>query len=232
MNFVKDYWTKQDYEGYLNYLVSLKSEDYQNFNERIIKTKYQILGIKFPILRSIAKEISKGDYKSFLGNSTDTYFEEVFIYGIVSLNDNSYFTKYLDKIDNWALCDSYVISQKFILKDKDKHFTKYLNLLLSDKTYYIRVGLVTLLNFYMKDRYVKDIIANLSNIKNDDYYVLMGEAWLLQVMCINNSKLVINYLSKSNNPKLIKMTMNKIRDSYKFSQEDKKEIIFLLKNML
>ena len=60
----------------------------------------------------------------------------------------------------------------------------------------------------------------------------MGEAWLFQVMCINNSKLVIDYLNKHNNSKLIKMTMNKIRDSYKFSKEDKKEIIFLLKNML
>ena len=232
MNLVKSYWTKSDYQEFLDYLVSLKNEDYQKFNERIIKTKYQILGIKFPVLRSIAKEISKGDYKSFLENTTDTYFEELFIYGLVSLNDNSYFTKYLDKIDNWALCDSYVISQKFILKDKDKYFNQYLKLLLSDKTYYIRVGLVTLLNFYMEDKYVKDILTNLSNIKNNDYYVLMGEAWLLQVISINNFKLVIDYLSKSNNPKLINMTVNKIRDSYKFSKEDKKEIIFLLKNML
>ncbi len=232
MNLIKNCWKKEDYEDFLNYLVSLKNYDYQKFNEKLIKTKYQILGIKFPVLRSIAKEINKGDYKSFLENITDTYFEEVFIYGLISLNDNTYFTKYLDKIDNWALCDSYVISQKFILKDKDKYFNSYLQLLSSPKTYYIRVGLVTLLNFYMDYKYIEEILNSLSNIKNDDYYVLMGEAWLLQVMSINNSKLVINYLNKHNNPKLIKMTINKIRDSYKFSKETKKEIIFLLKSML
>ncbi len=232
MDLVKDYWTKQDYKQYLKYLESLQNNKSKEFNERIIKTKYIILGIKFPILRSIAKEISKGNYLSFLNNCKDIYFEEVFIYGIVSLNNSKYFNKYLDKIDNWALCDSYVISQKFILKDKDKYFSKYLKLLENNKTYYIRVGLVTLLNFYNDDKYLQDIFNNLSKIKNNDYYVLMGIAWLLQTISINNFLLVIDYLKKNPNRKIIIMTMQKVRDSYKILPDKKKEIILLLKSMV
>lgn len=212
------------YEQYIDYLKSLKNDSYKKFNDRIIKTKYSILGIKFPVLRKIAKEL-QSDYKYYLDNVTDTYFEEVFIYGLLSLSDDNYFYKYLDKIDNWALCDSYCASQKFILKDKDKYFRKYLKLLKSSKPYYIRVGLVTLLNFYVRDKYILEIFKNLKEIKSDDYYVLMGESWLLQVMAVAYQEEVITFLKEVKNLKLTKMTIQKIKDSYKFSKDKKLDIV-------
>ena len=41
----------------VNYLISIKDDKYKEFNLKIINTKYEILGIKMPILRKIAKQI-------------------------------------------------------------------------------------------------------------------------------------------------------------------------------
>lgn len=225
MNLVKTKWFKKDYKEFLTYLKSLKDNKYAAFNARIIKTKYTILGIKFPVLRSIAKEIGKGNYQSFLDNATDTYFEEVFIYGLVSLKDANYFYPYLDKIDNWALCDSYCSSQKFLLKSPNKYINKYFKLLKSSNPYYIRVGLVTLLNFYVNKYDNLEIVRKLLKVKNDDYYVLMGMAWLLQVIAIEDPVLVIGFCEEYQNPKLVSMLKTKIRDSYKIKENNKTFLI-------
>ena len=212
------------YNDYLSYLESLRDDKYKEFNERIITSKYEILGIKFPILRKIARNLNT-NYQFYLENCQNKYFEEVFIYGLLSLNDSNYFFKYLDKIDNWALCDSFVISQKYILKNKDKYFNKYVDLLSSNKVYYIRVGIVTLLYFYQDKIYRDTIMEALKKITCEDYYVLMAIAWLLQVMVLDSDEEVIAYLKERKNNKLTRMTMGKIRDSYKISLAKKKELI-------
>ena len=100
-----------------------------------------------------------------------------------------------------------------------------MKLLKSSKPYYIRVGLVTLLNFYVRDKYILEIIKNLKEIKSDDYYVLMGESWLLQVMAVAYEEEVITFLKEVKNIKLTKMTIQKIKDSYKFSKDKKLDIV-------
>ena len=65
MNFNNLFWNKDLYKKYLNYLISIKEDKYQVFSSKLTKTKYKILGIKIPILRSIAKNILKSDIISF-----------------------------------------------------------------------------------------------------------------------------------------------------------------------
>ena len=65
MDFEKINWHK-DYHKFIEYLKSVREESYKEFSEKITFTKYEILGIRLPKLRSIAKEIKKGDYRTFL----------------------------------------------------------------------------------------------------------------------------------------------------------------------
>ena len=59
-------WIINSYNHFINYLKSNSENSYKEFSEKITFTKYEMLGIRLPKLRSIAKEISKSDYKSFL----------------------------------------------------------------------------------------------------------------------------------------------------------------------
>lgn len=220
------------YKEYINYLISIGEEEYKKFNSRIIFTKYEMLGIRLPKLRKIAKDISKKDYKSFLKISGNTYYEEVMIYLLVvaSLKSTSelmlYFDKALSLIDNWALCDSFCSSLKIVEKNRD-YFLKIIDKLLKSKeTYNIRVGFVLLLNFYVSEEYLDLIFNYLNNIKSTEYYINMAKAWLLCEVFIKYQDSGLKYLENNNLDSFtINKAISKIRDSYRVSKEIKDNIL-------
>lgn len=230
-------WNKEKYGEFVNYLISLKDDKYRDFNSRLITTKYKMLGIRMPILRKIAKEISKGDYASFLKVSRNNYFEEVMIKGfiIASIKDveelNDYFYSYLDLIDNWAINDSFCNSLKIVNKNKEYFWNVVENLVYSNKEYYIRVGLIILLNYYVEEYYLDKIFLMLDSIKNDLYYVNMAEAWLLCEIFTKYSDITMLYLEHNKlNKFTINKTISKIRDSYRVDKKLKDYILKFRRN--
>ena len=111
MNLNINKWTEEIYQEYLNYLISLGETKYGEFSSKLTPTKYELIGIRIPNLRQIAKNITKGDYQSFLEHSQDKYFEEVLIEGLVIASMKyeevfiDYFNQYINKIDNWDIND-------------------------------------------------------------------------------------------------------------------------------
>ena len=124
-----------------------------------------------------------------------------------------------------------ITSPTIILADEptgnldSKNSEEIIELLKSSNPYYIRVGLVTLLNFYVNKYDNLEIVRKLLKIKNDDYYVLMGMAWLLQVIAIEDPVLVIGFCEEYQNSKLVSMLKTKIRDSHKIKENNKTFLI-------
>ena len=149
-------WNKETYREFINYLKSIREEEYKEFSEKITFTKYEILGIRLPKLRKISKEICECDYQSFLKVSKSTYYEEVMIKLLVIANIRDlnecmiYFDNAIDLIDNWALCDTFCNSLKLVANNKEFFLTKIDELMNSNKTYHIRVGIILLLCFYVE----------------------------------------------------------------------------------
>lgn len=238
MNQMTNVWNKKTYDEYVNYLKSIKDEKYQEFHQNLVlNSKYQILGIRLPIMRKIAKEIAKNNAIDFLNIVEDKYYEEVMIEGLViaSLKDEEtfykYHQKYITKIDNWALCDTYCNSIKIIRKYEDKYFNEALNLSLQENEFEARVGLIIILSHFVKKENLKKIFKDLDKIKSNKYYINMAEAWLLCDMFIKYKDETIAYFK---NNKLNKFTINKaiskIHDSYRVTKEDKEYInIFKIK---
>ena len=225
-------WNKKTYKKFIEYLKSISEKEYKKFSEKITFTKYEMLGIRLPKLRNIAKVISKGDYQSFLKVSESTYYEEIMIKLLVIANIKDinklmfYFDDAINLIDNWALCDTFCNSLKIVEKNKDYFLTKIDKLIKSNKTYYIRVGLILLLCYYVEKEYLELICNYLDSIESDEYYVNMAEAWLICEIFIKYESIGLKYLE---NNKLNKFTINKsiskIRDSYRVSKEMKDYIL-------
>ena len=74
MELKKTNWTNKDYQQFLKYLETKQDIIYKKFHSAIIKKEINLIGIKTPILRNIAKEIFKGNYESFLKLVTHTYY--------------------------------------------------------------------------------------------------------------------------------------------------------------
>jgi len=146
-------------EKIISRLKSLSEPDYQKFNASLIPGVDNILGIRLPYLRQIAKEISKGDWRSFLAESkinNDLYMEQTLIHGMVIgliKADISevliHTTAFLPKINNWAVCDTFCCG----LKVADKHpqvFWDYLQQYFKDdREYYLRFVVVMMLSLFL-----------------------------------------------------------------------------------
>ena len=220
---------KKSYAGFLEYLKSEVDSEYKNFNSNIINTEKKVIGNRIPLIRKCAKEISQGDYKSFIKLNSHNSHEEIMLHGLIIgyLNLNYEDTiKMLDEfiiyIDNWAVNDVVSSSLKVFKKDQEKGLSYINSLVNSDNPWFIRFGLTLLLSHYINDKYIDNIIAISSRVVYDHYYVKMANAWLLS-MCFVKYKDKILLLLESNllEKETHNKTIAKIRESRQVSKEDK-----------
>lgn len=73
-----------------------------------------IIGVRIPVLRKMAKEIASVNWKEYLDNAVDDTFEEIMLQGLVlgyakgKIDDILVYTEeFIPKIDNWSVCDTF-----------------------------------------------------------------------------------------------------------------------------
>ena len=166
------------------YLFSQQDLKYRDFHSRLMPTidKNVIIGVRVPILRKYAKEISKNsDVKCFLCALPHKYYEEnnqhAFI--IEKIKDYDTCIKMLDAflpyIDNWATCDS--LCPKIFKANKDKLLKKISIWLKSNHTYTMRFGIKMLMTFFLDEDFDIKYPTAISQIRSDEYYIKMMVAW-------------------------------------------------------
>ena len=199
ISFIRIVNFNQDYNKFIEYLFSLKDDEYQKFNQKIVKTD-NIIGIRLPILKNIAKAIAKGDYLSFIKNNKHQYAEEIMLHGLVitylkiDFNESiKLFDEYIKYIDSWATCDSVVMNYKVVSKNLDACLIKIKEYLKSDKPFIKRVGIV-LLFYYLNDDYIDEVLKLINSIKSDDYYVKMANAWLISICLVKYYDKTVKFL--------------------------------------
>lgn len=198
-NFIHTVDFNQDYNKFIEYLFSLKDDEYQKFNQKIVKTD-NIIGIRLPILKNIAKIIAKNDYLSFIKNNKHQYSEEIMLHGLVitylkiDFNESiKLFDEYIKYIDSWSTCDSVVMNYKIVSKNLDICLIKIKEYLKSDKLFIKRVGIV-LLFYYLNDDYIDEVLKLINSIKSEDYYVKMANAWLISICLVKYYDKTVKFL--------------------------------------
>ena len=218
-----------------DYLNPYIDKNYKLFHEKICQTKYEIIGIKIPLLRKICKELLKEfNYQEILNNLNNEYYEHVMLQGLIIANAKvSYEEKlelinnFIPKIDNWAICDIFCGELKFIKNNEEKFLKYILSYLESDKEYYKRFSIVILLNYYINDEYIDFVLNKMLEIKSDYYYVKMAISWCLSICLIKYFDKTIEFMSTNKNI-FDKWTYNKALqkgiESFRISKENKKTL--------
>ncbi len=211
-------------------LINLSEEDYRNFSSKLLPGVKNILGVRLPALRKIAKSIAKEDWKSYLNNARDDYFEEVMLQGMVIGYINnidideiiSLIRKYVPKINNWSVCDSFCNGLKITSKNKERMWNFLQEYLSSSDEFEVRFAVVMLLNFYVEEEYIELVLSNLDKIKHDGYYVKMAVAWAISICYVKFSEITFNYLKENNLDYFTyNKSLQKICESLKVSKEEK-----------
>lgn len=232
MKLNKEYWTPNDYQEFLSYLNSKVDSKYLSFHQNLIPNKEGILGVRVPELKNIAKEISNGDYKSFIQMIQHSTYEETTIHGLILGYTKMPFKELLIEleqfipfVDNWATNDVVCANLKVFKKNQEEGFQEIQNYLKSKNPWKIRFGLVLLLDHYINDTYINPILTLSDQVKSDEYYVKMANAWLLSICYIKYPKetktfFLNNHLDNWTHNKAIQ----KACESLRISKEEKKEL--------
>lgn len=210
-------------------LYELADEEYRKFNSGLCPNINDIIGVRLPQLRELAKSIAKDNPIQFLEEYNCNSYEEKMVYGLVIGYMKAKFVerlKYLDKfvpmIDNWAICDCSASTYKFTNKNLDEMFEylqKYIN---SKREFELRFACIMLMDYYLTEEYIDKVLEIYNNIISDKYYVQMGIAWGISVAFVKYPEKTMNFLKNNN---LDKFTYNKalqkIIESYRVDKSTK-----------
>lgn len=109
-------------------LQTLVDSKYQEFHSALVPGTENILGVRIPQLRILAKEIAKREDWRIFVEATDTkFYEETMLQGMViglakmELDERmKYVSMFVPRIDNWAVCDIFCGELKTAAKKRKR----------------------------------------------------------------------------------------------------------------
>lgn len=227
-------WNSETYKEFLIYLWSEQDKiwDLERHSKILNLSPDKVIGIRTPIIKKIAKEIAKGDWKKFLELPINDIYEEKVLKGLVLSYVNKDYSQikpylldfYYKYVDSWAVCDTVVTNLKIINKNKDEHFYLLKNFYKSENPWVVRVGLVTFLSYYIEERYLDDIFKICLEVESNEYYVKMALAWLISILFVKERDRTLEFLENSReklDPWVYNKALQKIIESLRVSSEDK-----------
>ncbi len=182
-------------------LLEVKDDDYKEFQSKLVPniSKDSILGVRTPEMREIAKEVFNSSFKDeFLNDIPHKYYEENIIHMfVVSLiKDFDECIKELDKflkyVDCWPVSDQ--ASPKCFKKNHDKLLPVVKRWISSSHIYISRFGMRILMNEYLDKDFKEEYLELVSNVKGDDYYLKMMQAWYFATALAKQYDSTIKYI--------------------------------------
>ena len=221
-------FVKSEFEKY--------SEDgYKKFSASLIPNIDNILGIRIPVLRKIAKQVVKSDAQKFLDEYEENFMEDTMLKGMVIAYLNKdfnsmliYVENFVPKINNWAVCDIFCGGLKFFKKDKEKAFDFLKPYINSKDEYHLRFACVALLSHFIDKDFIDRVLKILFSLKSEYYYANMAIAWAISICYIKFPDKTLKYLQNSTLDDFChNKAISKIIESFRVSKEDKENLKLL-----
>lgn len=219
-------------------LLAMQDIKYQQFHGSLLPDIENIIGVRVPLLRKTAAVIAAESWQKYLVEAlplTDIYYEETVMQGLVialakmPLSQRlEYITRFLPKINNWAVCDIFCATLKEAKKYPDRYWQLILDACQTEAAYTQRFAAVMLLTYFTDDSHVQDALNLLTKLSSQDYYVRMAVAWAVSIFYIQQSQATLPLLQSNT---LDTFTHNKaiqkICESRRISTETKQQLRLL-----
>lgn len=231
-------------------LQELLQQGYKEFSQGLIPTnKNVMLGVKIPLLRKLAGEVAKGDWRALLAEyereePAMLYYEEVMLWGMVVARAKMELPERLERverfvpmIDNWAVCDIFCGDSKWADKAPEAAWELVERYIGSRGVFEIRFGVIMMLSHFLIPGYIGKVLKALDGIERargekvsgENYYVEMAVAWCLATAAVKFREETFEYLGQTNlSEAVLKKTAQKMRDSFRVSSGDKELVTRLV----
>ena len=216
-------------------LLEKQDKSYAGFQAKLIPNipPEQIIGVRTPELRSMAKKMRKEKtYERFLLDLPHTYYEERQLHAFIISEEKDFdiciseVEKFLPYVDNWSTCDQG--TPKVFGKNKERllpYITKWIK---SGKTYTIRFGIRMLMCFYLEEEFDESYLRLVAEVVSDEYYVNMMIAWYYATALAKQWEATVALLEEQClSPWVQNKAIQKARESYRISPEQKAYLLGL-----
>ena len=211
-------------------LMALKDEKYKDFHSSLIPGIDNILGVRAPNVKSLAKKYANTDTgKDFLKALPHTYYDENMLHGYMlgflkedTDSVKALLEKFLPYVNNWAVCDSMVSNLKKFFKNPDNVYGFIKEIAEDKREYHIRFALVSMLNYYIDRAHIDEVLFITSQIKDERYYVKMAQAWLISVALVKEYERAVKLLEGNILSVWVhNKSIQKAKESFRISDEQK-----------
>lgn len=210
-------------------LFSMQDLKYKEFHGSLCPDIDNVIGVRIPKLREYAKELYKCNNVKDI-KIEDKYYEELVIQGmLIGFQTKApikevikQVEEFIPKINSWAVCDTFCAGLKITKKYQTEMFKVIKEYLKSTQEYQVRFAIVMLLNYYINDQYIDQVLQILDNVKLDKYYVQIANAWAISICLIKYYNKTLDFL---NTTQIDDFTYNKgiqkAIESYRITDEQK-----------
>ena len=211
------------YQELEKYLFDISDQKFADFSKSLSNSDYISIGVKIPVLRNIVKEHIKDEELKLDDFILGKYLEVDFIYYGLALSRLKDIDAQLDFLkNNIYKAKSWVITDTIPTYLKKLTFEKFWPFFLANNdssyTFTRRVSYILALKLY-KDERVLDTLPYIK--KDEEYMVMMAEAWLMATAAIIYEDEIYDYLAQLDDLVLKRKTISKICESFRFNEESK-----------
>ncbi len=204
----------------------------QDYTTRILNTKLAVFSLKMADLRVIAKKLKVNPNFDLEQLEYDKYYEMNLLYFMVSLSRLKTYQEQVEfllanlaKVDTWAITDT--VGQELkphTIQDFSPYFKKFLQ---GKDTFTRRYAYIGALDLWKQEG---STIFLEYMINDEEYYVMMAEAWLMATLAITHPDAVYAKLTSGDlNRILVLKTISKMCDSYRIPSAIKEKFKLLRK---
>lgn len=218
-------------------ILLLKDEQYREFQKKLLPEVNHFVGVRLPKLRRLAKKTAAEYGIEYLEASLnrkpeEELFEEIMLQGMMIgyMQEDisvifSYTERFLPKINNWSVCDSFCSGWKHAGAYQGETWEWLMGLLESRKEFTVRFVIVMLLDYYINDTYIDQLFPIFDSVRHDGYYVKMALAWAVSICYVRYPGRCMSYLENHGlDDFTYRKALQKITESRCVTEEDK-EII-------
>ncbi len=215
-------------ENILRDLQSMQDKKYKTFHAKLIPNlKEEVIGVRLPLIRAYAKKIKSTETAAaFLHDLPHKYQEENLLHAFL-IGEEKDFSKaitlaeaFLPYVNNWAVCDSFKV--KAFKKEKEQLLPYIKKWSKSPHTYTVRFSILQLMSYFLDEAFKTEYLALVSNIKSNEYYIQMAQAWYFATAIAKQEKEALKYIEeKKLETVVLNKTIQKAIESFRVSDETK-----------
>ena len=186
-----------------------------------------ILGVRVPLLRKLAKQITReGNTNAFLNDVPHRYLEENQIHAFV-INEIKDFDECMERLEAflpyvkcWNVTDA--IRPKIIAKHTDQAEPVLRRWMKSKEPYTIRTAIGLYMAYYLDDAFERKQAERIADLRFDHYYVRMMAAWYMATALTKQPDAVMPLLEQHRmDPWTHNKTIQKAVESYRIPEDQK-----------